>query len=206
MGVKDITKKIQMEADDKAKSILDGAEQEAESILEKAEADAEKRRQEILQDGKRSAEQERQRILADAKLQAKKMKWAAREEIINEAMEDAKTRIKETRKKGSYDGRDYKDILLSLIKDAVSSAGGSEMIVKVGKEDTSYISQEDLDELSDEMDASLTFSDEHVGGLGGVVVRTSDGEIEVNNTFDKRFERLGKDIRANVATVLFGGG
>lgn len=205
MGIKDITQKIDKEADDRIKSILDQAEKEAASILEEADSAADKRKREILEAGERSAQQEMQRILADAKLRAKKLEWASREEVIKESVQNAMAEIRKVKADNSYNGKEYKAILIALVQEAVASAGGKDLLVRVGADDSSYISQGDLDDLGKDLSVTLTLSEERVGGLGGVIVRTSDGSVEVNNTFDKRFERLEKDLRTDIAKVLFRG-
>ena len=42
--------------------------------------------------------------------------------------------------------------------------------------------------------------------MGGVIVRTVDGTIEIDNTIETRIEREKSDIRKKVARILFAKG
>ena len=44
---------------------------------------------------------------------------------------------------------------------------------------------------------------ENINTIGGAVVKTKNGEIEVNNTIESRLSRFKKSLRSEVAKVLF---
>ena len=47
-------------------------------------------------------------------------------------------------------------------------------------------------------------SDEPLTCMGGVVVRSIDGKVRVDNTFESRIERYMETVRTRVAKELFG--
>ena len=65
--------------------------------------------------------------------------------------------------------------------------------------------RQDIEDISKEINARISISDGLDTGMGGVIVRTADGRIEVDNTFEKRFERFSDTLRADVIKTLFGG-
>ena len=44
---------------------------------------------------------------------------------------------------------------------------------------------------------------ETIDTIGGAILKTSDGDIEVNNTIEARLERFKSILRSEVAEVLF---
>ena len=43
----------------------------------------------------------------------------------------------------------------------------------------------------------------NINTIGGVIVKTKNGEIEVNNTIESRLLRFKKTLRSEVAKILF---
>ena len=44
---------------------------------------------------------------------------------------------------------------------------------------------------------------EPIDAIGGVILKTADGSVEVNNTIDARLERYKSVLRSEVAEILF---
>ncbi len=195
--VEKIVKKINEDAEAEASKILQDARAQAEEVKKEAEAEADEIYKEIISRYEREAEQEKQRIVANAKLKARKAVLDAREEVIKAAFAEAERKLKELPKK------EYKEILEKLILEAVEAIGGDEVVL-TRKEDSRTISSTLLKKLSEETGFEITKAKEHITAIGGVVVRSSDGKIEVDNTFETRLERFKDDLRRDVAEVLFG--
>ncbi len=52
---------------------------------------------------------------------------------------------------------------------------------------------------------TLSLSEKTIATIGGVIVRSKDGAIEADNTFESRTGRLRSELRFKVAEILFGG-
>ncbi|RLA91591.1 MAG: hypothetical protein DRG69_09925 [Deltaproteobacteria bacterium] len=195
MGADEIIKKIEERAGAEVEKILQEANRRRDEILEEAREEAERRKQAILEKGEKDAILEKQRIIADAKLKARRLRWEAQEELITRVFDAAKGEIEKVRS----DSR-YNDILTGLIKEGIQSIGADE--VEVLLPDGVSL---DLDSIAAELGVKIIPSEERVAGMGGVIVRTRDGKIEVNNTFERRMERFLEDLRGEVTTTLFGG-
>ncbi|MHC1579473.1 MAG: V-type ATP synthase subunit E [Candidatus Alkanophagales archaeon] len=205
MGAAEIVNRIREEGEKERERILNEARERARKIIEDARAEAERSKRRVVEEEERRAETEKQRIIQTARLEARRKKWVAQEEMIREVMNRAVERIKEVKEKG-FGGYGYDEILRNLIRVSAMSAGGGDLEVVLSEEDARLISKEDLDEISKDVGASLTLSEERVKSIGGVIVRTKDGRIAVNNTFEKRLERLSDAIRDRVAEIMFKGG
>ncbi|MHC1567732.1 MAG: V-type ATP synthase subunit E family protein [Candidatus Syntropharchaeia archaeon] len=204
MGVEEIIKKIEEDMEIEKKNILEEAKKKAEKIIDQIKKEAEEKKKAVIEKGEKEAILEEQRIIADAKLRAKKLKWDVREEIVRSVFDNARKRIMDVRKDGFGD-KNYSEILKGLIKEAAMSTGGKDLVVLMNKDDSSFISKKDIEDISKEINARISISDGLDTGMGGVIVRTADGRIEVDNTFEKRFERFSDTLRADVIKTLFGG-
>lgn len=211
MGAIEIVEKIKEEAKAEGEKIIKEAEEQAEEIIENAKKEIEKNKKELIRDEEKKAATEKDRIIRAARLNARKKKWKAQEEMIKEALENAKKKLKEIKKEG-FKGETYKDILAGLIKEsALSIRGGSseedvnELEVLLSEEDAeaSYVDNAVLDKIAKETLSNISFSEERVKGDGGVIVRRKDGKIEVNNTFEKRIERHYSSLREKAMKALF---
>lgn len=203
-GIDKIIARIKKDSEQKAEEILAGAKAETDEILSDAKKEAEKRKKWLVQKGEREALQEKQRIISDARLKARKLEWRVKEELIAQVMNDAKQRIRKV-KEGGFQGKDYSVILCDLIKEAAMSAGGGDLEVLLSEDEGKYVSQCDLDEIAEEVGKTcIVLSDGTLTGLGGVIIKTKDGRIEVNNTFEKRIERHSSTLRAEIVKVLWG--
>jgi len=195
MGADEIIQKIEERANAEVDTIIAAADSKRKEILDEAKADAERRKQAILEKGEKDAILEKQRILADANLKARRLRWDVQEELIDQVLDATKDEVNKIRNSPRYT-----DILKGLIQEAVWSIGADKLEVTLSEGDTI-----DLDAISGEGGAKLSLSDERVTGMGGVVLRTLDGRIEVDNTFDKRMDRFSEVLRTEITTTLFGG-
>jgi|Deesub1362A_J573_1020465.scaffolds.fasta_scaffold00005_5 V/A-type H+-transporting ATPase subunit E len=199
--VQNIIKKIEGDSKAEVENILKEAKKQASEIVEEAEEKAKTIEEEILRRGERDAEQEKLRIVANAKLKSRKMILDGKEEVISEAFSKAREILQDI---GASDK--YYDVLRDLIKEAAVSVGDKEIILLARKEDHKILTKNFLKKLSKELDCQLALDSTPIKTMGGVVCRSKDGRIEVDNTLETRLERMKEDLRPKVAKILFGGG
>lgn len=203
-GTEKIVSSIISEAQTKANSIEEEAEVESKSILEEGEKLALIEKEKILEDGKKQSNMRYQQIISEAKMNSRRMELDAREEIIEESFKKAVENLKEI---ASSDSTEYKESLKEIIIEAATEIGGGDLIVSVKEEDVakikvsiSSIEKEVTEKTGNE--TKLEIGD-NINTIGGAVVKTKNGEIEVNNTIEARMLRYKKDLRSKVAAVLF---
>ena len=106
----------------------------------------------------------------------------------------------------SIDDRDeYESLLAKLIKEASDEIGHQNLLVHLNEFDTEIIRQSlsSYGLFSFQLgDITLTLG-EPVDVIGGAILKTSNGDIEVNNTIDARLERFKSILRSEVANILF---
>lgn len=192
--IKKIISKIKEDAEREAEKIKEEARKKEEEILKKAEAEAKSKSDEILNQGKKEAELEKQRILANAKLQAKKIKLDVKEKIIEKSFSLAEEKLKEV-----VSSEEYEKILKDLIREAISTLGREDLEVLCRKEDEKVV-KKIIKDLS-----GVELAKDNISTIGGVIVRSKDRQVQVDNTFEARLTRMRDDLRIEVAKILFGG-
>ena len=144
-----------------------------------------------------------QQIISEAKMNARRAKLGAKEEVIDAAFNQATGELKAI----AADGNDeYKDSLSKMIKEAADEIGRDDLIIHLNEADTNNFKQ-DLSSTgstdSFELEGIKFTLGEPIDAIGGAILKSSDGDIEVNNTIEARLERFKSILRSEVAEVLF---
>jgi len=198
-GTDKIVSSIMSEAQGKADVIIQDANAEVSAIQAKAEKTAEAEKTKILENGKKQSEMRYQQIISEAKMNALRAKLDAKEDVIEAAFSQATGELKQ---KAADGNDDYKDSLSKMIKEAADEIGGNDLIIQLNEADTNQFKQE-LSSDTFELDGIKFQLGEPIKTIGGAILKTSNGDIEVNNTIEARLERYKSILRSEVADVLF---
>ena len=198
-GTDKIVSSIMSEAQGKADVIIQDANAEVSAIQAKAEKTAEIEKTKILENGKKQSEMRYQQIISEAKMNARRAKLDAKEDVIEAAFSQATGELKQ---KAADGNDDYKDSLSKMIKEAADEIGSDDLIIQLNEADTNVFKQE-LSSNTFELDGIKFQLGEPIKTIGGAILKTSNGDIEVNNTIEARLERYKSILRSEVANVLF---
>lgn len=202
-GTEKIVSTINSKARSKADEILQEAEVEVNSIIENGNKQAELEKNKILDDAKKQSDMRYQQIISEAKMNSRRMELEAREEVIEAAFEKANGELKSL---AFSNDAEYTDALTKMIIEAATEIGGGDLVVHVKEEDKSKVTN--IDTIANEIksatgkDTNLEFG-QTIDTVGGAVLKTKNGEIEVNNTIEARILRYKKALRSEVAKILF---
>ena len=211
VGASEIVERIKEDAREERARILREAKAKVEERVKNAKADIEERKKRFIESERQKAADNKERIIRAKRLDAKKFRWDVEERVIKRAFDEALERIQHVKEEG-FRGKSYSSILAGLIKDAAmsitagserSSSSSSELEVALSNEDAQFVTDEMLKNISAEVGCDVRLSRERIKTVGGVIVRRSDGRIEVNNTFEERMKRLYPGLREDVVRVLF---
>ncbi|MBR6023822.1 MAG: V-type proton ATPase subunit E [Methanobrevibacter sp.] len=199
-GTDKIVSSIMSEAQGKADIIMQEANAEIATINADAEKTAESEKNKILENGKKQSDMRYQQIISEAKMNARRAELGAKEEVIEAAFDKATNDLKSIASSGS---EEYDDSLTKIIKEAVDEIGGKDLIIQLNEADT--------EKFKSQLDSSSTFQiddvkfqlGEPIDTIGGAIVKTKNGDIEVNNTIESRLDRFKSILRSEVANVLF---
>lgn len=203
-GTDKIISSIMSEAQDKADKIIQDAQAEVDQINNDATKNAEAEKNKILENGKKQSDMRYQQIISEAKMNARRAELGAKEEVIEAAFSKAFDELSQIASSGD---EQYMRALANMIKEAGIEIGGGELIVKVKESDASAISSKFSSIINDiktytNAETTLTLG-EPVDIIGGAIVSTANGDVEVNNTIESRLDRNKKILRSEVASVLF---
>ena len=222
-GADKIVSNIMSEAQAKADENKSQAQVKVDAILADGEKRAEATKVKISEDAAKQADMRYQQIISEAKMNARRAELGAKEEVIEEAFSKA---TEDLTNMANTNDSEYVDALVEMIKEAAVEIGGGDLIVLLKEDDIPKV-QDKLEtiiglvkalikrekpsdlgliatEVSLETDVETTLEiGEPIDTIGGAILRTRNGEIQVNNTIESRMLRFKKSLRSEVAKTLF---
>ena len=199
-GTDKIVSSIMSEAQEKADVIIQEANAEVSAITAKAEKTAEAEKIKIQDNGKKQSDMRYQQIISEAKMNARRAELGAKEEVIEAAFTKA---TEELKAKAASGDDEYKDSLSMMIKEAADEIGSKDLIIQLNERDTNDIKSR-ISDVSTFQIEDITFEiGEPIDAIGGAILKTSNGDIEVNNTIEARLDRFKSILRSEVAEILF---
>ncbi len=195
-GANKIVSSIISEAQSKANAIIQEAEEEASTILKGGEEEAASEKERILENAKKQSAMKYQQLISEAKMNARRAELEAREELIQTAFKNAE---EELEKIGSGSSEEYKNSLKKIVEEASVEIGGGELVLSTKEDDVAKI-KDAIPSLEKDIEAktgnktNLEIEDS-IRTIGGALVKTKDGAVEVNNTFEARMLRFKKSLR-----------
>ena len=209
-----IVTKGRIDLDRPHKKVQEGQHQPVSAPVEKkvekpmevasAEKTAEAEKNKILDNGKKQSDMKYQQIISEAKMNARRAELGAKEEVIEAAFAKATEDLKA---KASSDDAEYSESLIKMIEEATEELGGGDLIVQVKESDVAKV-EGHLKKLSADLATKTGVSTtlvlgEPIDAIGGAILKTRNGDIEVNNTIESRLDRFKGLLRSEVANVLF---
>ena len=203
-GTEKIVSSILSDAKFKADSLSEEAENESKSILEEGEKIALMEKEKILEDGKKQSAMRYQQIISEAKMNSRRMELDSREEVIEESFKIAEEKLL---KIASTESAEYKESIKNIITEAALEIGGGDLILHLKQEDVAkiedFISEIENDVKGKKGNETNLEMGSNINTIGGAIVKTKNGDIEVNNTIEARMLRFKKSLRSDVARILF---
>jgi V/A-type H+-transporting ATPase subunit E len=203
-GTEKIVSSILSDAKFKADSISEEAENESKSILQEGEKVALMEKEKILEDSKKQSAMRYQQIISEAKMKSRRMELDSREEVIEESFKKAEEKLVEI---ASSESAEYKESIKNIITEAALEIGGGDLILLLKSEDEAKI-KDSISEIENDVKAktgketNLEMGN-NINTIGGTIIKTKNGDIEVNNTIEARMLRFKKSLRSEVARILF---
>ena len=203
LGTDKIVSSIMSEAQDKADVIIQNANAEVSTINSNAEKKAQVEKTKIEDNGKKQSDMRYQQIISEAKMNARRAELGAKEEVIEAAFSKATDILKDKASSGDHE---YEESLSKMIKEAADEIGEKDLILHLNESDLNTIKNDlsaDGSVDSFEIDGINFQLGEPIETMGGVILKTTTGDVEVNNTIEARLERYKSILRSEVAEILF---
>jgi vacuolar-type H+-ATPase subunit E/Vma4 len=202
-----IKDRILKDAREEARTIVKNAQTYAETLLEKqrlsAQQNADKEATLLLKKAENEANIIGEKVYTDVKRQAGWTVLSEKNRLVTNVLDEVKSRLL-----GMQKNSDYCKVLERLIVDACTVLGGGALEILLNENDSqlSFRFSNLEKEISDKtgVNTQLTVSDQHITAVG-VIVKTVDDRIFVDNTFEAILRRREKELRLKTAKILFSG-
>ena len=200
-----ILDRILKDAVEKAENIIADARKSAETVIEKqrqaSRQSAEKKASSILKRAENDADIIRGKVSTDIKRRAGWIVLSEKDRLITSVLNEAKNRLV-----GMQKSEKYVTVLEKLIVDAGAVLGGGMLEVVLNENDSTLPLKFDKleKEISDRSGAQTQLKvSEQKTNVVGVIVKTIDDQIFVDNTFEAILSRHESKFRLKIAQILF---
>lgn len=123
-----------------------------------------------------------------------------------DAMESVKAEMRE-RFTRLAESEDYLEVLGGWLADGVAVLSEGDLVARFNAADRQRLDGQWQEFVAKAVPGVTVTLDEETGSfLGGVLVRTSDDSVRMDNTFEGRLERFDEQINQAIAETLFPGG
>lgn len=195
-GIEKITERIMEQAQKEADEILQAAKEEAAATVQKAKEEAAAKSEKALAKAREDAKELQKRRISVADLESRKMRLAAKQEMIDKAFEEA------LKKLSSMEQGKYIEFLSSLI---IQSAKGGEQVIlnkkdkeEIGSKLIVHIGLQNLKALKLNM---VVLASETADIPGGFILREKDAQY--NYSFTALLSACREELIPEVAAALF---
>lgn len=200
-----IIDRILNDAREEAKAIITDAKRSAETLLEKqrqlARHSAEKEVYSLLRRAENEADIIRGKVSTDIKRRTGWVVLFEKDRLIISVLNEVKNRFVNLQK-----SEEYLPVLEKLIVDAGTVLDGGTLEVMLNENDLSLPLK--LNKLEKKIadgtgvKTRLKISKQQIKAVG-VIVKTNDGKIFVDNTFEAILSRRERELRLKIARILF---
>lgn len=184
--------KILNQSENELLSSLKQSLDDSKSALSNSLSSLEQEYDKILADGKKEADKLQKQISGSAALEARNKQLLLVEDSVEKVFTKAIEKLNDLVR-----NEDYTKLLTQLLDESVKGLSTSNVIVECNSKDKSVV-QSILSKFS-----GATLSSNTINCLGGVIVKSKDGSMSLDNTIDTRIERLKPLIRKDIA-IRFG--
>ena len=188
--------KIIRQTEEEILSGMESAAGQSSQALDDAIPALEQEYEKIIADGRKEADKISRQIVGSADLEVRNRQLLA----LEDAVDGVFVRALEEVAAADRNGADYAALLHSLLAEAVSVLGSSDVVVHASAQDRDAVQGI----LSSDY-AGAELAPEPLGCMGGVRIQSKDGAMTFDNTLDARIERLKPLIRKGIASK-FGAG
>ena len=197
-GVEYTVRKVSEEALEEMQKALAVSGEQANKVVSERALAAKEEVQKIDEHRVREADALKRQIIGAAEMSSRNRSLEVVEQNLNSAFEKATTKLEAVTKTQEYD-----QVLRSLVLQAMEQIGGGDCIVAGNERDQKAL-KKIVEQISKEGKYKASLDPKPIKKIGGVVVRSSDGYVRFDNTFEARLERLKPSLRKQIAQLFSG--
>ncbi|MCD8004116.1 MAG: V-type ATP synthase subunit E [Oscillospiraceae bacterium] len=192
-GIEKITQRIDQDAQGEIDALLEQARAQAAEITARYQAQAQRESADILARGQKAADEREERLASTAQMEGKKLTLAVKQEMLDRAFALALEQL------AALPEEQYVQALTALVLQTAPT--GREQLIFSTK-DRARVGKAVVTAVNDALPgAALTLSEQTRPMCGGFIL--SDGDVEVNCTFETLLRLQREEISSQVAAALF---
>ncbi|OPZ26294.1 MAG: V-type ATP synthase subunit E [Lentisphaerae bacterium ADurb.BinA184] len=195
-----LRREILADAERKGARAVDRARQAAQKRLEAVTAEVEAQRQARLAEAQRRADERAMSLLASTELERRRLWLRCQEEVIEEAIRTAETRLLD------LDGAERQASLSHLLTEALGAFAGQDVTIRIAAGAHAAADRQLVLDAVARLPAAAqpaqAIVEEDAGIAGGLIVEGADGRCRYDNTYAARIARTRNLLRSRVAQAL----
>ena len=199
-GTQLIVEEILKEASDESARIIASAKAEAKKSLDATRSKAKGEEDRVISEAKARGELVYNEVFAEGRMRAKRETIQKKEEILNVVLKSAEGKLQRYSLSKRYN-------VVELAVEACKKLDSENMVIHANEKDLVKLRKSGgkiAKAVAPYGVVEISFGDP-LETVGGVRVSTSDGKIEIDDTFEGKLRRKMDDLRVKAAGVLFGG-
>jgi V/A-type H+-transporting ATPase subunit E len=195
-----LSDEILADAERKAGRARKRGEREAKQILGRARQRAAEAAARTLEAAEERAQRLEAAAMATFETEVQRDLLAVRERQLDALFDAARARL------ADKDGYDYPAVLADLAAQAIEAMPADRMVLELNEGDRGIASSGWLDDVRRRIGrpVEIAVADAPAPIDGGLTVRSADGRLLYDNSFDARIERLKPELRRQLAAKVFG--
>jgi vacuolar-type H+-ATPase subunit E/Vma4 len=197
-NIETLSRAILNEAHSDAEHVVQEAKAQAEAIRRRGLADAEAERKRILDKAGQEVERVRSQAVANARLKARSIQFQRREKMLDKVFTAARGKIASVQSWSNYE-----EIAVRLLKEALQQLNSPQARVHLDARTAQVLTKKLVADIAGEMKVELEMGKPLEKG-SGVVVESTDGRLQFDNTLENRLNRLQNNLRSPVYHLLSG--
>jgi len=197
-NIETLARAILNEAQAEAQQIKADAAAKAEAIRQRAQKQAEVERAQIMERAGQEADRLRSQVIATTQLKARTTLLERREKLLDQVFTTARQQLNNIESWSDYD-----EIAHHLLREALQQLKASEAIVQADETSQKLLTAGLAEKVSKELNISIKIGPPLKTGVG-VVVGSSNGRMQYDNTLETRLSRLQNVLRSPVYHILMG--
>jgi len=196
---KALSDEILKDAQKRADRIRSRAEREAQKILDDAVKEAEAAAQKILDAAKARGGRVAQSVLATVEQEARRDLLKAQEAELEKLFEAARARL------AGRSSVDAAAVLTGLAAEAIAAMPADKVVVQMSEADRAVATEAWVAEVRRRVgrEVAIAVAKEPAAVSGGVVVRSADGRLLYDNSYEARLGRLRPELRRELVAKIY---
>lgn len=191
MSIENITQKILSEAKESAAAAVAEAQKQGQEMIAKAQTDAAELAKRAQQQAQTEHDVILQRRVSVAELEARKMRLAAKQEVIARSFDEAVERL------ANLNESEY----IAFLADGIGEVAQDGSEVLLNERDHKAVGKKVI-ALVRAMGKDVSLSDEIIRAKGGFILRC--GAVELNATVETMIGAVREEVTPEVVQALFG--